>query len=138
MARQFKFEGLQVWQLSLAYVNAIYDATAKLPRDEEFNLKSQMRRAATSIALNIAEGSTGQTDDEQARFVGLAIRSLIETIACLRIATLRSMLDATTCDMLNDMAHALAAKLQAFRHALAPSKRWVREDSDEYKTSTID
>jgi four helix bundle protein len=40
----------------------IYEIGNQLPRSEEYNLKSQMIRAATSVTLNIAEGSTGQTD----------------------------------------------------------------------------
>ena len=78
----FKFEELEGWQLSLDYIDLIYDIANQLPCSEECNLKSQMTRAATSIALSIAEGSTGQTDAEQARFLGLAIRSLFETVAC--------------------------------------------------------
>ncbi|NIV33597.1 MAG: four helix bundle protein, partial [Anaerolineae bacterium] len=71
----FKFEKLEVWQLSLEYVDMVYEIAGQLPRSEEYNLKSQMIRAATSVSLNIAEGSTGQTDAEQARFLGLAVRS---------------------------------------------------------------
>ena len=56
----FKFEKLDVWQRSLSYLDIIYDIAHKLPRDEEYNLKSQLIRAATSVALNVAEGSTGQ------------------------------------------------------------------------------
>jgi four helix bundle protein len=73
----FKFEKLEVWQLALDYIGLIYEIAEQLPRSEEYNLKSQITRVATSVALNIAEGSTGQTDAEQARFVGLAIRSLL-------------------------------------------------------------
>ena len=69
----YKFEKLEVWQLALDYVDLIYDLAKGLPRSEEFNLKSQITRAATSVTLNIAEGSTGQSDAEQARFLGLAI-----------------------------------------------------------------
>jgi four helix bundle protein len=60
----YKFEQLEVWQLSLEYIDLIYQLSEKLPRSEEYNLKSQIIRAATSISLNIAEGSTGQTDAE--------------------------------------------------------------------------
>ena len=72
----FKFEKLEVWQRALSYADLTYDIAARLPRDEEYNLKSQVVRAATSVALNIAEGSTGQTNAEQARFLGMAMRSL--------------------------------------------------------------
>ncbi len=81
----FKFEKLKIWQLSLDYIDQIYMVVSKLPDSEKFNLSSQLRRAATSIALNIAEGSTGQTNAEQARFLSIALRSLIETVACIKI-----------------------------------------------------
>lgn len=71
----YKFEQLDVWKLSLEYVDTIYLLAEKLPKSEEYNLKSQIVRAATSISLNIAEGSTEQSDAEQARFLGFAIRS---------------------------------------------------------------
>jgi four helix bundle protein len=58
----------------LEYIDFIYELASKLPCSEEYNLKSQITCAATSIALNIAEGSTDQTDVEQARFLGMAIR----------------------------------------------------------------
>ncbi len=81
----YKFEQLDVWNLSLEYIDTIYGLAEKLPKSEEYNLKSQIIRAVTSISLNIAEGSTGQSDAEQARFLGMAIRSLIETVACQHI-----------------------------------------------------
>ena len=61
----FKFEKLEVWQLALEYVDLTYDLAGRLPKSKECNLKSQIIRAATSVALNIAEGSTSQTDAEQ-------------------------------------------------------------------------
>lgn len=72
----FKFEKLEVWKRSLEYLDLAYDIGNALPSDEAYNLRSQLVRAATSVALNIAEGSTGQTDLEQARFLGMAIRQL--------------------------------------------------------------
>ena len=62
-----KFESLEVWQLALDYIDLIYRVANQLPRTEEHNLKSQSIRAATSVALNIAEYSTSQTNPEQAR-----------------------------------------------------------------------
>jgi four helix bundle protein len=85
----FKFEQLDVWNMLLDYSDSIYELADKLPESERFNLKLQIIRAATSISLNIAEGSTGQSDPEQSRFLGMAIRSLIETVACQRLITRR-------------------------------------------------
>ena len=88
----FKFEQLEVWQLSVAYIDLMYKIAEQLPRSEEFNLKSQMLRAATSAALNIAEGSTGQSDPEQRTFLGYSLRSLLETVACQFLISRRGYL----------------------------------------------
>jgi len=115
----FKFEQLEVWQLALDYVDLIYEIANRLPRSEEFNLKSQIVRAATSIALNIAEGSTGQTDSEQARFLGMALRSLVETVACQHLIRRRSLVaEEQLLDQAYRQAEALAVKLQAMKKAI--------------------
>ncbi len=127
----YKFERLEVWQLAIDYTDEVYRLSAQLPRDEEYNLKSQIRRAATSIALNIAEGSTSLTDAEQSRFISIALRSLVETVACLHLinrhcrpADVQLMRDAYR------DSEKLFAKLQAFKHALSSA---VREPSPEYE-----
>ncbi len=131
----FKFEKLEVWQLALDYIDSIYAIANQLPRSEDYNLKSQIIRAATSVALNIAEGSTAQTDDEQARFLGFAIRSLLETVACQHIIKRRKFLENT--DILNQAYHQaeiLVAKLHAMRKAIAPVQRWLRDEAFDYMT----
>jgi len=131
----FKFEKLDVWQLALEYIDSIYEIANQLPRSEEYNLKSQIIRAATSVALNIAEGSTGQTDTEQARFLGLAIRSLLETVACQHIIRRRRLLaEATRLDGLYAQAEMLVAKLHSLRKVIAPQQNWLREESAFYST----
>jgi len=60
----FKFEDLEVWKLSLDYLDDVYQLVDRLPKEEAYNLRSQWIRAATSISLNIAEGSTGQSNQE--------------------------------------------------------------------------
>jgi four helix bundle protein len=89
----FKFENLDVWKMSIEYCDSIYQLAERLPEGKRFNLKSQITRAATSISLNIAEGSTGQTDPEQSRFLGMALRSLIETVACQRLISRRNYIN---------------------------------------------
>ena len=131
----FKFEKLELWELALCYIDRIYEIGEQLPRSEDFNLKSQIQRAATSIALNIAEGSTGQTDTEQGRFIGLALRSLVESVACIHLIRRRGYLpDSQILDQAYSQADNLAMKLQAFRKAIAPGKGWVREGQADYAT----
>jgi len=128
----YKFERLEVWQLAMDYADMIYALAEKLPRSEEFNLKSQITRAVTSISLNIAEGSTSQSDAEQARILGLAIRSLIETVACLHHIHRRKYLDdLTPLRQAYLFSRKLFGKLQALRASLRPS--YARETQETYE-----
>ena len=129
----YKFEQLEVWKLSLDYIDSIYALAEKLPKSEEYNLKSQIVRAATSISLNIAEGSTGQSDAEQARFLGMAIRSLIETVACQHIIRRRGYLqEEDPLQKAYEASQLLARKLQTFRKSLSNPKHQIREDALAY------
>ena len=83
----FKFEGLKVWQLSLDFADKIHVVTRSFPKEEMFSLVQQIKRAADSINLNIAEGSTGQSNDEFKRFLNYSIRSGTEVVACLYFST---------------------------------------------------
>src|SRR5512133_2682508 len=126
----YKFEQLEVWKLALDYIDLIYKIAENLPRSEEYNLKSQITRAATSIALNIAEGSQGQSDAEQARFLGMSLRSLIETVACQEIIRRRGYLqDKDLLGKAYEDSQVLAKKLQSFRKSLSKSQYQVREDA---------
>lgn len=127
----YKFEQLEVWQLALDYLDVIYAVSEQLPRSEDFNLKSQITRAATSIGLNIAEGSTTQSDAEQARFLGMSIRSLVETVACQHMIRRRNYLvEPEPLRNAYRFSEKLFAKLQAFRAAL--QRGAIREDVGEY------
>lgn len=81
----FNFEKLLVYQKSLDFIDGVYDITDKFPQNERFNLTDQYRRAATSIALNIGEGSGG-TDKEFNSFLRISKRSMKECVVCTTIA----------------------------------------------------
>ena len=115
----YKFEKLDVWQMAVEYIDMIYKLAEQLPKNEEYNLRSQIIRAATSIALNIAEGSTGQSDAEQNRFLGMALRSLIETVACLHLIKRRTYAPNEDVMLVYEFSEKLSIKLQAFRKALS-------------------
>ncbi len=135
----FKFEQLEVWKRSLDYVDLIYQLAALLPRAEDYNLKSQLIRAATSVSLNIAEGSIGQSDAEQARFLGIAIRSLVETVACQHLIARRKLIEDR--DVLRQAyrdAEALVAMLHSMRRSLTASQgpSSVNEEPAPYHSGT--
>jgi len=129
----YKFEQLEVWNRALDYADQIHEVAEQLPKRERYNLADQMTRAANSIALNIAEGSTGLSDTEQDRFLRIAIRSLLETVASLHLVKRRGYLDDP--EPLRDAyqeSETLFAKLQAFRASL-DSDSGVRELPVEYE-----
>ena len=88
----FKFEQLNVWQKALELTAHVHELTRTFPKEELYILTSQMKRATDSVALNIAEGSTGQTNAEFRQFLGYAIRSGLETISCLHIGKKRGII----------------------------------------------
>ena len=119
----YKFQQLKVYQLALGYVDKVYVLSRGLPVMERFNLQNQLERAATSIVLNIAEGSTGQSNIEQRRFLGLALRSYLETVACFDIIERQGYLPGNTLMEIRELGHELFIKLQAFRKALADGRK---------------
>jgi four helix bundle protein len=72
------YRDLIAWQKAVALVTDVYRWTDKFPKDELYGLKSQMRRAAVSIAANIAEGQGRNTAGEFIQFLGTAKGSLVE------------------------------------------------------------
>ena len=91
----FKFESLQIWNRSLDLSILIQEIATSFPNYEIYNLSNQIRRAADSVVLNIAEGSTGQTNPEFTRFLRYALRSAVEVVACLFIAKKKAYIDTT-------------------------------------------
>jgi four helix bundle protein len=67
-----RFQDLIVWQKSHALTLRVYKLTKKFPREELFGLSAQMRRAAVSIAANIAEGFSKRGRSDKARYMNVA------------------------------------------------------------------
>jgi four helix bundle protein len=81
---QYPFEKLNVWQSARELAASMYRATSDFPKQEIYGLTSQCKRAAVSVAANIAEGSSRQSSRDQAHFSEIAYGSLME-LACLLI-----------------------------------------------------
>jgi four helix bundle protein len=72
------FSELKVWQRTHALTLRVYGLTESFPSAERFGLTSQLRRAATSMPTNIAEGSKRRSNPDYARFLNLAEGSAAE------------------------------------------------------------
>jgi four helix bundle protein len=73
------YRELVAWQKAMDFVEEVYRLTQSFPREEQYGITSQLRRAAVSIPSNIAEGQGRQTTGEFRQFLGQARGSLLET-----------------------------------------------------------
>lgn len=89
---KFKFEDLIIWQKAMDLGEDMNILSRTFPKDELYNLSSQLKRAADSIALNISEGSILQSGSEYRKFLGYSIRSTAEVVTCLHKAKRRKYL----------------------------------------------
>ena len=78
MRYAFAFERLEVWQLARTFLKQAYMLIDTFPSSERYNLVDQIRRATTSIALNLAEMTSRTSYKEQAHFSEIAYGSAIE------------------------------------------------------------
>ena len=82
----FAFERLEVWQLARQFLKYIYPIIENFPQKEKFNLVDQIRRASTSIVLNLAEMTSRSSLKEQAHFAEIAFGSAVEVYCAIQLA----------------------------------------------------
>lgn len=109
----FRFEKLNVWQEARKFAVEIYKITKNFPKEERFGLIDQLRRAAVSIALNIAEGSDRKSDIEFRRYLRMAIASCEEVVTALYISLDQNYLNKKDFDILYEDANRLVARINA-------------------------
>ncbi len=115
----FKFEKLEVWRESVELSRLVHQVTLKFPREELFVLTSQIKRAADSVSLNIAEGSTGQSNAEFRKFLGYAVRSGFEVIGCIYLAKSREIISDDDFSKIYEYRDRLIMRIQALRKSLS-------------------
>jgi len=80
------YKDLRVWQQATELAKLVYEITRPFPAEEKFGLTSQMRRAAVSVASNIAEGQARNTTGEFVQFISHAEGSLAELDTQVRLS----------------------------------------------------
>ena len=118
----FKFERLIVWQKAIDLTAVVHNVTLKFPKEELYILSSQIKRAADSIALNIAEGSTGQTNPEFNRFLTFALRSNIEVVSCIYIAKKRNIICNEDFDLIYNLCQEILVMINSLKKSLTNPK----------------
>jgi len=114
----FRFEGLEIFHLAVEFSVGVHDLVKKFPAEERFDLTSQARRAANSIALNIAEGSGRGTKKDFSHFLDVALGSTFETVACFFIAEKQSYISKQELEKIKKEAESLGKKINAFKATL--------------------
>ena len=84
--KSFSFEGLEVYQAARVLVRDVYRLQQKFPKTEIYALGDQIRRSASSVTSNIAEGSGCNSNKEKVHFIEIAYGSLMEAFSQLQIA----------------------------------------------------
>lgn len=111
------YRDLQVWRKAVELADQVYGLARQLPMEERFALASQLRRAVTSVPLNIAEGSRRNTTKEFVHFLGVAQGSLAEVETSLHLISklynIESENLANDCDEIGRMIHGLQRSLLA-------------------------
>lgn len=109
----YRFEKLNVWIESRNFIKRIYGITQSFPAKEQFVLADQLKRAAISIALNIAEGSDKKSDKDFIRFLRISLGSINEVVTCLYIALDLNYLKHKEFDELYQHANKITSMINA-------------------------
>ena len=107
-----------MWEKSVELSGTVSDIVSKFPEDERYVLSSQIKRAADSVSLNIAEGSTGQSNPEFKRFLGISIRSGVEVIGCLYLARRRKIISNEDFKLIYGLTDDLIKGIQSLRKTI--------------------
>jgi four helix bundle protein len=121
------FRQFEVWRKAQDLVVDVYRETAQFPVSEQYGLTSQLRRAAVSIAANIAEGSGRGSDQEFARFLDMAMGSVAETRSHLMLAGTLGYLEPEAMESLSENALEVGRMLNGLGETLRKRRMASRQ-----------
>ena len=113
------FRKLLVYQKAIKFTSTARKVIKKFPKEEMFALSSQFRRAADSIALNIAEGAGNESAKETTKFLGYSIRSAYECLCCLDIAVENDYLTVSDSRLVENFVDELIKMLVALQKTIS-------------------
>lgn len=116
---QLNHKKLEVYTAISAMIKETYKVSLLLPPEERFNLVQQLRRAAISVKLNLAEGSTRRTEPERIRFLEIARGSVVEIDAAIEAAfdlNYVSLVQLEALGLLLNKCFAMLSKMMAVKN----------------------
>ena len=117
------YKKLKVWKKAHYLAVEIYKVTRKFPREELYEITSQIRRTAFSVSINIVEGQVSNSKKEFLSFLNIANRSLVETEYLLEICEELHFLDKSDYERLENLRTEVAVMLNAFTKSVRVSKQ---------------
>lgn len=132
----YRFEKLEVWQKAMNFCELVYQKSKLFPKSEIYALTSQLRRAATSIPLNIAEGSACRTKKEFIQFLYIVLRSQYETATLLGLAFRLKYLSQSDIELLQNKLAEIGRVLQGLVNSMQekPKNQQQRTKNQQPKT----
>ena len=117
MGYLFAFERLEVWQLARKFFKQAYTIIDTYPSSERYNLVDQIRRAATSIALNLAEMTSRSSYKEQAHYSEIAYGSTIEVYCSFLLSYDLGYINEQQLEELKEKISELSNKINALKNS---------------------
>ena len=128
---KYSFEKLEVYKLAREYRKKIYKLTHELPKEEQYNLVVQMRKAALSLTNNIAEGHGRYHYQENIQFVRQSRGSLEELLDDLNVCIDEDYADKGYIEGFEQEGYALLKKLNGYVKYLRNRKAGVSSEATD-------
>ena len=125
------FEDLECYRLALVVLKQAYGLAKRLPTEERYSLAAQMRRSATSVTLNIAEGYGRYHYLDSLRFFYIARGSLMETLSAIVSCQAVGYIEQTQLDRLRQLAHSALRSLNGYMRYIRKQQRGQSEFGDQ-------
>lgn len=118
MEKKYEYKNLDAYKESKALVIGVYNLLKKFPREEQYALCDQLRRAVISVPSNIAEGSGRTSSKDQAHFFEMAFGSLMEVNCQINIALDLGYITKEDVENVDRHVRAIAALLSGLRRKI--------------------
>ena len=138
------YRDMEVWQVAMSLAEDVYGVVAKFPKDEQFALSSQLRRAVVSVPSNIAEGFGRESTKDFLHFIAMARGSLYEVRTQIELArrlgyignpeAIFDKVDRTAM-MMNSLSSKLRNRLSFMNHEPRTTNHEPRATSHEPRTT---